>query len=248
MSALELICIGHKKPLFEVAQPFRMLAPVPLDMPNVELIPDNVWGEQYDGRVLSEFLQLFVLADQLDGSDDEPIYLFQYRKFIVSASTRLTGPMANYCRTCGPPEAGKVFPSAEVLAPLKGPITGQVVTLDVAQQYSNSHSASDFAGFCMALRDSGLFSSAEVTEFRLAQRLIPSATLGIFPASTLVRHLSLMRKVWEVYRDHYYVPRDGYQVRVGGFLMERLHSFLILRDRAQGEAPPEQWQRVLVAP
>lgn len=244
---MKLICIGHHEPLFDIHQPFRMVSSVPLDLPNAELIPDDIWGERYDGRVLSEFLQLFVLAEQLDAADDEPIYLFQYRKFIMPARTPDI-PLGDTGVSYTPDEAAKAFPSRDVLAALRGPIVGAIMPFDVAQQFAANHAASDFVCFSMALRDSGLFSNSETIEFVRGQFLIPSATLGIFPTSTLVRHMGILRKVWEVYRDRYYVPRTGYQKRVGGYLMERLHSFLILKDAAEAQALLEQWDRVVVEP
>lgn len=242
---MKLICMGHRAPLFTIDRPFRMLSSVPLDLPNVEVIPDDIWGERYDGAVLSEFLQLFVLAEQLDPADDEPIFLFQYRKFITPAPTR-ADPLAYRGHSYTPDEAARAFPSADLLAPLTGPIVGEIIAADVAQQYAAFHIASDFVCFCMALTDSGLFSPSETADFARAQALIPSATLGIYPTSTLVRHLAILRHAWNAFRDRDYVPRSGDQRRVGGFLLERLHSFLVLKDAAQ--SPLQQWDRIVVEP
>jgi hypothetical protein len=39
--------------------------------------------------------------------------------------------------------------------------------------------------------------------------------------------MATLQSVWELFYHTSYEKRDGYQRRVGGFLLERLHSFLI---------------------
>jgi hypothetical protein len=40
-------------------------------------------------------------------------------------------------------------------------------------------------------------------------------------------HMKILQEAWLLFAKKFYVPRLGYQRRVGGFLLERLHSFLL---------------------
>jgi hypothetical protein len=54
----------------------------------------------------------------------------------------------------------------------------------------------------------------------------------------MISDLLKMRAVWSHFFKHFFTPRPGYQRRVGGFLLERLHSFLILQRLSQSVGYP----------
>ena len=59
---------------------------------------------------------------------------------------------------------------------------------------------------------------------------MPAPSLGVFRVDIFLKHMEVLKMVWTHFAEHFLVPRDGYQRRVGGFLLERLHSFLISED------------------
>jgi hypothetical protein len=55
--------------------------------------------------------------------------------------------------------------------------------------------------------------------------------------------------VWKEFSTHYHVRRDGYQRRVAGYLLERLHSVLLCKWLMEGTEPNiHLWQRYVVLP
>jgi hypothetical protein len=53
--------------------------------------------------------------------------------------------------------------------------------------------------------------------------------------------------VWTEFSTHYHVKRDGYQRRVAGYLLERLHSVLLCKWLMDGSEPTiNVWQRYVV--
>ena len=59
---------------------------------------------------------------------------------------------------------------------------------------------------------------------------MPAPSLGVFRVDIFLKHMEVLKMVWTHFAEHFLVPRDGYQRRVGGFLLERLHSFLICEE------------------
>jgi len=49
-----------------------------------------------------------------------------------------------------------------------------------------------------------------------------------------LQHMQVLRAAWSAYAEGAHVPREGYQMRVGGYLLERLHSHLLCRWVQQG--------------
>jgi hypothetical protein len=60
--------------------------------------------------------------------------------------------------------------------------------------------------------------------------LIPAPSLGVTRADIFLKHMAILKLAWEHFSNHFSISRDGYQRRLGGFLLERLHSFLLYED------------------
>lgn len=240
------VCISHAPLRFTPPVAYEFISPIAIPGVDSEIIPDDILGPGYDGRVLSEYLQLFVLADRWRGSEDF-IHLFQYRRYVTPNQ-----PAGLYSMTDGnvrvPDElAPLMVPAAERLSAVDRPTFGSIMKWSVAGQFGRFHPIEDLVNVARAAALCGALTQAEAEEFYNAQLFIPSPTIGIYPAAMLVEHLDLMRQVWDYFRAHFYVPREGYQRRIGGFLMERLQSYLILRhfDRNR-EAKANVWYRMLL--
>jgi len=80
---MKYYCIGHKPPTFIASESYIHVSPNVYPELNQLIVPDDLYGEQFHGRILSEYTQLFGLAEYLkDAPRDEKFYIFQYRKFI----------------------------------------------------------------------------------------------------------------------------------------------------------------------
>jgi hypothetical protein len=51
-----------------------------------------------------------------------------------------------------------------------------------------------------------------------------------------VQHMRVLRAAWQAYARHARVRREGYQMRVSGYLLERLHSHLLCQGLLDGSA------------
>lgn len=222
------ICIGHAPLLFTPNVPFEFISPEPIEGTESTVIADDALGADYDGRVLSEYLQLMVLADRWRGLT-EMIHLFQYRRFLTPLSpaphhTKINGGIA-----VSAGEALAYLPDASRLEAVQIITIGTILKMPMAAQYGRHHFATDLLNFARSMQQSGAFSTGEIRSFLTSRLFLPSSSVGIYPADVLVRHLDMMRHVWQHFRATYYVPRHGYQRRVGGYLMERLQGYLLLR-------------------
>lgn len=240
------VCISHAPLRFTPTVPFTFYAPFPLEGVETIVVPDDCLGERYNGRVLSEYLQLFVLAEQWAGADGW-IHLFQYRRFLTPTEPRTWKGKVDGGLFVEEATAQQLFPPPERFAAINLPTIGPIMRYPVRQQYAIAHAPLDLHNFARSMAFSGAFSQAEAELFYNAQLLLVSPSIGIYPAWMLVEHLNAMRRVWDYFYDHHYVPREGYQRRVGGYLMERLQSFLILRhfDRNPG-AKANVWYRIIL--
>ena len=74
--------------------------------------------------------------------------------------------------------------------------------------------------------------------FASFQGLIPSPALCLVDVPLFLQHMQRLRQVWLAFCNGGAVAREGYQRRVAGYLLERLHSQLLceaLRDGSQAE-------------
>jgi hypothetical protein len=239
---MQLYCIGHREMEFDPRLPFSFVTPNQNIRNDSIIIEDDRFGAVYSGSILSEYTQLFGVARRLlDAQTDGQLYLFQYRKFISLRTPSLRSAYMPYAFTADRAEAERLFPSADEMASLDGTIlTGEYYDLaetslrTVGGQYAAAHLAEDFAGMVATLSRLKGFSDDKCDRFINGPSLIPAPTLGCFPVDVFTSHMTLLSAVWGHFYRHFFRPRSGYQRRVGGFLLERVHSFLIqetIRDR-----------------
>lgn len=240
------VCISHAPLRFTPTVPFAFYSPAPIAGVETIIIGDDSLGADFDGRVLSEYLQLFALADSWRGSA-ELVNLFQYRRFLTPVTPPPGLPQKNGGARCSPAQAAGLFPPASAFDNLDRPAIGPVLKLDVADQYAANHPIEDLRNFTRSMVQSGVFAGPEAEQFLAARRFLVSPSIGIYPSRMLVLHLDLMRQVWQHFRAHYFIARNGYQRRVGGYLMERLQSFLVLATlRLNPELKVQHWYRIVI--
>jgi hypothetical protein len=230
---MKIFCIGHKDPLIAISPEFvHVSSAVSKDLIQL-IIPDDHFGDGYHGRILSEYCQLFGLARYLKSrANTETLYIFQYRKFLAARKGGSVSSNLPYAYASNTKEAEELFPTPEELAIIaKKKMVGPLVTVEsLAGQYSAVHVAEDFSKFAVSVASAFNLDYGRVNEFVSCKHLFPAPSLGAFDGQTFLRHMDILDAAWGHFAQNFLVPREGYQRRVGGFLLERLHSFLIYED------------------
>jgi hypothetical protein len=230
---MKLFCIGHKAPLFSIELPYTHVSPVLCCGIKQLIIPDDSLGVNYHGNILSEYTQLFGLSEFIKNqSSSEKIYIFQYRKFISFRKNHQISTNLPYSFICSPKEATDLFPSEIELSGLGNHLlVGPTIKLrSLADNYGRSHLIEDFSKFILSLSSLIDFDTKRCEKFIDCPMLIPAPSLGVTRVDVFLKHMSTLKAVWSHFSNHFSINRDGYQRRVGGFLLERLHSFLIYED------------------
>ena len=239
-AVLSACCIGHLPPCFVPPLPYTMLCPAPLGLPGERVLDDERFGPGIDGGALAEYSQLFGLQDLLEAGDivADRLYLFQYRKFL---GLRPGGAASNapWVRVLRPDIAPLLFPTWDELQQLRTPVVvGEVQALgcSVAANYAEAHVGDDFALFTAAMAAAGIALPA-VRRFTLQHGFIPSPALCLVDTPLFLQHMRVLRRVWQLFARELAVPRAGYQRRVTGYLLERLHSHLLCESLMDGTQP-----------
>lgn len=248
---LKSYCIGHTLPLFAPPIRFDMLCPAPLGIPNELVVRDDRFGPGIDGGTLAEYSQWFGLGDLLASGDvvADELFLFQYRKFL---SPILGGVDANapWLRVLSPDTAPAVFPTPEQIDAYACRLAvGSVFDFgeSIAANYARVHVVDDLVMFAAAIADSGALSEQDIRSFATLRGIIPSPAVCYLHADLFVRIVGILRRVWESFHPHYRVERTGYQRRVAGYLLERLHSYLLCKWLMDGTEPDIRvWHRYVV--
>ena len=233
-------CIGHVRPVFQPTLPYTMLSPKPLGMAGEVVIEDTRFGHGGDGAELAEYSQLFGLQEMLISGDvvADRLYLFQYRKFIgfKAGGLQATAP---WVRIAPPEETGTLMPSMDELqASRHAVVVGSMFPLggSVAKNYAMVHVIDDLVAFAACLGACGM-DPRSVRQFASFQGLLPSPTLCLVDTELFLRQMVVLRAAWDEYARYARMAREGYQRRVAGYLLERLHSHLLcqwLMDGSQG--------------
>jgi hypothetical protein len=238
---LRAYCIGHVPPVFTPTLPFTMLTPRPLGVRGEIVLADQRFGLGIQGAALAEYSQLFGLQDLLEAGDlvADRLYLFQYRKFIGLREGGLPAT-APWLRIAPPAQTRSLMPTEAELHAVSMPVVvGSMFALgsSVAQNYALVHVVDDLVTFAACLPAAG-FEPAAVRRFASFQGLLPSPALCLVDTPLFLAHMRTLRAAWAEYtRGGADVRREGYQMRVAGYLLERLHSHLLCQGLADGTQP-----------
>lgn len=248
---MKAYCIGHTMPLFKPPVFFEMLCPVSLGIPNELVVDDNRFGDGIDGGGLAEYSQLFGLHDLLQSGDvvAEHLFLFQYRKFI---STLMGGAesVSPWIRVLTPDTAPSAFPPQAQLDAFSGRLAvGSIFDFgeSISSNYARVHVIDDLVMFAAACAESGALDKADIKSFATLRGIIPSPAVCCVHVDVFVKIIGILKAVWMAYSPEYQIARTGYQRRVAGYLLERLHSFLLCKWLMDNSEPNIQvWQRYVV--
>lgn len=227
-------CIGHKPPTFPPGEPFMHVSPNVYPELNQLIVADDLYGKNFHGHILSEYAQLFGLAEYLkDAPRDEKFYIFQYRKFISLRQPATLSSNMNYVYACNSTESAFFFPSQAELSELGDELLVGKVLINfgtIAEFYAKCHNLNDFSAFMISLYKVGGFNEQRIKKFINYQTFLPVPSMGVFRVDIFLKHMEILKTTWAHFAEHFFLARDGYQRRVGGFLLERLHSFLICEE------------------
>lgn len=248
---LKSYCIGHTLPLFQPPIPFDMLCPKALGVPNEIMIDDNRFGQGVDGASLAEYSQLFGLYDMLLSGDiiADDLYLFQYRKFLSPTYGGLDS-VAPWVRVLTPEMVSSIFPTLEHLHTYASRLAvGSVFDFgeSISSNYTRVHVPDDIVLFAAACAESGVLSQEDIKSFATIRGIVPSPAVCYLHTDLFIKIIGILKAVWERYYPHYQIARNDYQRRAAGYLLERLHSFLLCKWLMDNSEPDIRiWHRYVV--
>lgn len=248
---LKSFCIGHMPALFSPPIPFTLLSSSILGLPNELTIADNRFGTNLDGGSLAEYSQIFGLVELLKAGDIQAdrLHLFQYRKFI-SPKYLLEAPSDVWISYVQPNVAEILFPSEQQIMELPVELivgSSFVLSESIAKNYAQAHEIEDFVQFVVACYGSGVLDYQDTQQITSMKEIIFSPALCIIDTKKLIQICDQLFTAWIEYSKYFHTQRTGYQRRISGYLLERLHSYLIFKGLIQGTIQTcKIWKRYLV--
>ncbi|WP_034296382.1 DUF4422 domain-containing protein [Herbaspirillum sp. RV1423] len=226
------VCIGHL-PFPERHAHFIDLA----ISPNVitggakrrAIVPDDIYGE--NGHALSEYAQLLWLYKNIDAiaSNFEYVNISHYRRFVspepVDGTKASNGPWITTIQESDMGKYASCFDRTNSISCFNTPVH---FSDGVVSQYATAHVLEDFLNFVKYLMEIEMFSPVDAAKFLRYQDIIPACSVGIYQIEIFKKLYLYLERASGFMNSSYFVVRDGYQRRSMGFLLERLHSFLIL--------------------
>jgi hypothetical protein len=232
------ICLGHITfPVSFEGYIDIMLSPKEIQTASkLVVVPDSTYGDS--GSALSEYAQLFWLYDNLGrlASGYKFIRIFHYRRF-VSPSPPPVGMRSNQWWSIAIAPAQLHHFGAAFSRSVDQEFANRPVSFPggVLGQYAAAHHLQDMLRFTEFLCAQRILDPKSAAEFLRADVLIPACNIGVFKVRTFQEIYRYLRPVSDFLRSPLFIPRQGYQRRSVGFLLERFQSYLILRHiRNQG--------------
>ena len=227
-----IICFGHVPPHFSVTDSSLIF----LSENDIGVANSWVFGEKYPdlmrhGYTLSEYSALFALCRRLreEGKEPRRLILTQYRKFVTKRNIGTIAANMPYVNTI--PGNGLTLARND-FDPLSGnflvsrPIDLKMSVLD---QYSKVHILKDLLAFVSDSIGREVINNAEAKNMLDSRFLIPAPALGCYEGKSFMEIFTVLEQAATYFLTRSYQPRSGYQRRVLGFCLERLHSYLLLK-------------------
>lgn len=228
MSHLKIF-VGHKRPSFT----WR----------GFEYIGDFSVNPEVDSSLsvfhsdtCGEYLSLFRLRRYLESVNTLPdvVTICQYRRFLVN--TNIGKPFSNapYCNQIEPvviESAAEDF--AFLTMPTQGEwLIGKTLLLQngIVGNYSQAHILRDLLRLISDSVDEGLMSNQVAIDFMLSNRFIPAPSVGTYPGRWYMNTLRVLEELALQFYKKGFILRDGYQRRSVAFMLERIHSYMLLNE------------------
>ncbi len=245
------VCIGHLPfPQTHSHHIDLMITPRSLAVEaEIVVVDDSIFGQH--GSALSEYVQLLWLLEHIDtlAAGCSYVRIFQYRRF-VSRDPPTVGrrPVNMPWSTTITPGDLNAFPDdfdrIVNIELFNCPVQYQNGMLG---QYASAHILEDILNFTKFLTETGVLTGITAAEFLRENVGIPACNIGIFKLQTYCSIFSVLLQGAEFVNSPYFVARTGYQRRSVGFLLERLHSHLILTAIRQGQLKANFGHNIIIS-
>jgi len=245
------VCLGHLPfPQTHERHIDLMVAPVLIAGPRrLALVEDSRYGTH--GSALSEYAQLLWVADHLESlaQGRDHIRIFHYRR-LVAASAPTVGKRSSNLQWATVIQATDLDAfEAEFDRTSRGDLFNTPVQFQAGMlyQYAANHVLEDMLNFARFLTGQQILSDTECADFLAARVHIPSCNIGVFSTRCYAEIFATLRRAATFLDSPYFVLRPGYQRRSVGFLLERLHSHLILKRIAGKRSPPAFGHNIVIS-
>jgi hypothetical protein len=102
---------------------------------------------------------------------------------------------------------------------------------DYLEQYGRVHCPQDLLRFAAEAVEQRLLDKAEAVDFLSEELMLPGGIeLGVYPADFWLRSVTAIESVVRACVQRCNVVREGYDARAWAFCVERLGSYLVLRE------------------
>ena len=195
----------------------------------VAVVSDERYGE--NGHALSEYAQLIWLYENLDSiaADVDHVRIFHYRRFMSPVAVNGV-PSSNipWVTTIAEDGLDACAPSFDRHGEGDCFNTAISFSAGVVTQYASVHVLEDLLNFVNFLMEIDLLSPLQAAEFLRSNEFIPACNVGVYRKETFRTVYHALHKASEFLYAPQFVVRADYQRRNMGFLLERLHSYLLL--------------------
>jgi hypothetical protein len=228
------VCLGHL-PFPRQYTHFIDLAIAPVVFEGAPrrtaIVPDELFGRH--GHSLSEYAQLIWLRNHISGlaPDAQYVNIFHYRRFV--SREPVDGPKSTnnaWVTMVREDEVGAYAACFERQNHASCFNTPVHFPEGVLGQYASAHVLEDMLNFVKYLMEIEMLDSRQAVRFLRYEHLVPACSVGIYEVGIFRKLFAYLERAAEFLNTPYFIVRENYQRRVMGFLLERLHSFLILEQ------------------
>ena len=227
--------IGHVRPSIKFPDEFGFVTARPECSTDVLIETELLTQQGLTDRRIGEYHFLFALRKKLESSNTKGLVtIAQYRRFVSSTAIGVPSQNMSYARVISS-QASQSFPLERLLKPIVGDwllSTATKVSICVANQYAKHHELRDWWRFLSDAIDAGCITNEDSRLASLAGTMIPAPSNGVFPVHAFLTQLQILETAALAFIRGGFIERPDYQRRSLGFCLERLHSYLILRDIA----------------
>lgn len=224
--------IGHKKPEFNLWEGFQFI-----ELPQQQQRENFSTFEYhcFNNKIFNEYSSLFYLNRNIENlkSENSLITICQHRRFVLNKKLGEISTNMPWSTVLTNQQVDELNIN-ELITPIndnKYLIGTSVKVQSIMNQYASAHFLRDILKFSTVLIESEILSEKDILDFLNSEVLIPAPSCGSFRLDTHINIFCTLEKAAKVFWNFGYRPyADLYQSRVMGFLLERLNSFLLLKE------------------
>jgi hypothetical protein len=224
--------IGHKKPDFILWEDFQFI-----ELPKQQQ-RENFGSFEYhkfNNKIFNEYSSLFYLNRKIENlkSENSLITICQHRRFVLNKKLGQTSGNMPWSTVLTNQQVNELNIN-ELIKPINNDhylIGTSIKVQSILSQYATAHFLRDILKFSTIIIESDILSEKDMLDFLNSEVLIPAPSCGSFRLDTHINIFCILEKAAKAFWNFGYRPyADQYQSRVMGFLLERLNSFLLIKE------------------